>query len=706
MKRQFRISIRAGLVFGCVALVISTAALVHFPWVATARAGVTDLAIRLNGQLIDDVRAKMSALMDAAAAAEKIIASNIRAASVDLSRSSAREAFLLSFIESRPTTSSVEIGWLDGRSHAVRRINDGTIVSEELVSARYGKASLTQNARYRADENGNLTRERTDDTPSDYSVLDQLWFKQAFDAQGASWTGIYRRAYSGKLAFTLVEAVTPPNGEVLVIAITMELDRISQFLDTVVTGGGSTVFLTNTYGELVAASDGMLRTGSDNANISAGLKLLDSDLPLVPIAARALAANGIDLSDLREARQLVFRPDNGTQDYYVTVSPLTQAGFIVGLAVPESTILGAIARNTERLAYVIMAFVGLMAALVAPIAARTLGHPLALVTRNARLLGEFRFDEIKQVQSPILEVETLSQAVTQMSASLASFRKYVPTEVVRMLFSQGIEAELGGSRRELSILFMDLANFTQISEALGDEVISFIGEFLSEMSDEIRDGGGTIDKYIGDAIMALWGAPARNDSHALHACRTALACQRRLHRMHNQVAQARDFELTARIGINTGQVLVGNVGSYDRLNYTAIGDPVNVASRLEPLNKRYGSEILIGEATYLVAKDHIVARRLDRVAVYGRMEGIQVYELVALAEDIAPETVHWVATYEHGIAALVRREWEQAESLFHQVIALRGGKDVPSSLMIERCRMLRAASPQADWDGILKLTEK
>ena len=138
------------------------------------------------------------------------------------------------------------------------------------------------------------------------------------------------------------------------------------------------------------------------------------------------------------------------------------------------------------------------------------------------------------------------------------------------------------------------------------------------MSDEIRAAGGTIDKYIGDAVMAFWGAPAANEDHAVASCRAALACQARLRALRARVADPTGTEMRARIRINTGRVLVGNVGSRDRLNYTAIGDPVNVASRLEALNKRYGSEILIGEETFRGAKDHIVARRLERVAVYGR----------------------------------------------------------------------------------------
>jgi adenylate cyclase len=376
------------------------------------------------------------------------------------------------------------------------------------------------------------------------------------------------------------------------------------------------------------------------------------------------------------------------------------------LVVPESDVLGTIDRNTMHLSYALLGFVALIAALVAILATRTLAKPLVAVTQNARLLGDFRFDEMRPVSSQLTEISTLSSAIRQMSASLASFKKYIPTEVVRTLFAQGIEAELGGERRELTIFFMDLVNFTGISEEIGDDLIPFLGEYLSEMSDVVNYGGGTIDKFIGDAVMAFWGAPITNEQHALAACRAALACQARLRTLREAGATPNAEKLRARIGLNTGRVLVGNVGSRERLNYTVIGDPVNVASRLESLNKRYGSEILIGEDTYAAVKDQVAARRLDRVAVYGKAMGIEVYELLALADQAEPVLLDWVATYERGIDALRARAWHDAQMLFAQVIEMRGGTDPPSRLMLERAQALQTSPAPDNWDGLLVLAEK
>jgi adenylate cyclase len=702
--KRFSVSIGAGLLAGVIALVGVTAALVHVPWSVTARAGIRDLAMRLNEQLIDNARIKMSALLDDTVSTEGAIAANLQSGAIGLEHAKdSREALLLSFVQNHPTISAIEIGWPDDRALAVRRLDDGAIVAEETrPSPKLGPA-LRYTAQYEPGGAGVLARGPAKETRVDYAVSSQFWFKQAFNGEGASWSDIYPNPSNGHLAFARVEAVSPPNGQPAVVAVTMELNRISNFLGSIKHDSGGSVFLTNSFGELVAAAD-ELQTAPDE--MPAGMKLSEARSPLVSVAARALQADAVSLAALKDTRQIAYESRERAERYFVTVSPLTQMGLIVGLVVPESAILGDIQRNTERLAYLLIAFIGITALLVSLAAAFTLGRPLAQVTRNTRLLGDFRFDEIKPVTSRLTEIGALSQSIAQMSASLASFRKYVPTEVVRMLFAEGMEAELGGSRRELSILFMDLAHFTQISEALGDDLIPFLGEFLSEMSDEIREGGGTIDKYIGDAIMAFWGAPTRNAAHAISACRAALKCQGRLKTLRSRLAGPRGFELRARIGINTGRVLVGNVGSRDRLNYTAIGDPVNVASRLEPLNKRYDSEILIGEATYLQAKDHIVARRLDRVAVYGKEEGVQVYELLALAAGAAPEMQHWVATYEHGMDALRRREWNAAETLFNQVIALRGGEDAPSRLMLEHVRSFRDTPPPDDWDGVLKLSEK
>jgi adenylate cyclase len=206
--------------------------------------------------------------------------------------------------------------------------------------------------------------------------------------------------------------------------------------------------------------------------------------------------------------------------------------------------------------------------------------------------------------------------------------------------------------------------------------------------------GGTIDKFIGDAVMAFWGAPTANVNHATDACAAALAAVRRL--------AAGGSGLRMRVGINTGMVLVGNIGSSDRLSYTVIGDPVNLASRLEAVNKRYGTEIILGEGTRDTAGEAIIVRRLDRIAVYGRTGGTIVYELLGLAGEPVPP---WVEPYEAGLDAYEARRWSDAIALFERAIALRGG-DEPSDILIARCRELLASPPSADWQPVVALHSK
>jgi len=222
------------------------------------------------------------------------------------------------------------------------------------------------------------------------------------------------------------------------------------------------------------------------------------------------------------------------------------------------------------------------------------------------------------------------------------------------------------------------------------------------MSREIHANAGTIDKFIGDAVMAFWGAPAPNPDHALGACRAALACQRAL-RMAG-LTDDNGRPLGVRIGINSGSVLVGNIGSEVRLNYTVIGDAVNVASRLEGVNKQYGTQIIIGEETRRLAGDRIRVRELDRLAVYGRAAGLQIYELLGIAQDGMPQP-SWVSLYETGLEAYRARNFAAAMGFFQMVLVAREG-DQPSLVMIERCRRFLDAPPQDGWEATTAMETK
>jgi adenylate cyclase len=293
-----------------------------------------------------------------------------------------------------------------------------------------------------------------------------------------------------------------------------------------------------------------------------------------------------------------------------------------------------------------------------------------------------------------------------MKTSLRSFRKYVPADLVALLMASGQEAELGGERRSLTIYFSDIANFTSISESMDPEkLVDHLGEYLQVLSDQILATGGTVDKYIGDAIMAIWGAPLERPDHALAACTAALRNQQALSELCARWTKEGKPPLQARIGIHTGEAVVGNIGSSNRMNYTVIGDTVNLASRLEGLNKFYGTQILISEATYEHAKAGIVARPLDWVAVKGKQGAVLVYELLGLKGETLPAHDEMAETFAQALQAYHCRDWTEARRGFEAVLE-RWPEDAPAREMKRRCTVYLEEPPGADWDGVHRMEGK
>ena len=222
------------------------------------------------------------------------------------------------------------------------------------------------------------------------------------------------------------------------------------------------------------------------------------------------------------------------------------------------------------------------------------------------------------------------------------------------------------------------------------------------MSREIHAHAGTIDKFIGDSVMAFWGAPLDNPDHALAACRAALACQRALRAA--RLVDDNGRAIRVRIGINSGDMLVGNIGSDIRLDYTVIGDAVNIASRLEAANKQYGSDIMIGEETRRLSGERIYVRELDRLMVYGRVGNLAIYELLGILDPSAAKP-EWIALYHAGLEAYRARNFAGAIGFFQMLLTVREW-DQPAQTMIERCRQFLAVPPAPDWDGSFAMEAK
>lgn len=280
-----------------------------------------------------------------------------------------------------------------------------------------------------------------------------------------------------------------------------------------------------------------------------------------------------------------------------------------------------------------------------------------------------------------------------------AFSSYVSPDLVKQIEKDPDKLILGGEQRELSILFSDIRGFTTVSESLTPpELVKLLNEYLSPMTRIVLDEKGTLDKFIGDAVMALFNAPLDVPDHATRACRAAVQMMEKLKEL-NQGFQSRGMHtIDIGIGINTGPAVVGNMGADIRFDYTAIGDSVNLASRLEGLNKYYGSHILVSEDTrQLVTDSRFVFREVDRVRVKGKLHPVVMYELMISNTDILPR-------FEEALSMYRAQQFASAVAAFELLVSETA--DGPSSLYVERCNEYINNPPPADWDGVYTAKSK
>ncbi|MFZ0146849.1 MAG: adenylate/guanylate cyclase domain-containing protein, partial [Xanthobacteraceae bacterium] len=284
-----------------------------------------------------------------------------------------------------------------------------------------------------------------------------------------------------------------------------------------------------------------------------------------------------------------------------------------------------------------------------------------------------------------------------------SFALYLAPSVIEKMVAANKPPALGGETRNVTIFFSDLAGFSSISEVLAPpELVHFMNEYLSAMTDIIQEQGGFVDKYIGDAIVAMFGAPLDDPNHAKNAVSAALRCRERLHKLNREPAEWQRFSLRQRIGLNSGDALVGNIGSRHRFNYTVMGDTVNVASRLEGANKYFGATIMAAKSTFDRAATGFAWRELDSIRVQGRDEPVSIYEPLARHGEETPEQNVVAAAYGHALACWRRRDFAGCVAALAPVAAA----DPPSAILSRRAKKFLAHPPAPDWDAVNTLEGK
>ena len=288
-----------------------------------------------------------------------------------------------------------------------------------------------------------------------------------------------------------------------------------------------------------------------------------------------------------------------------------------------------------------------------------------------------------------------------------TFRQYVAPMVIEEMLKDPEQLKLGGEEKVLTVLFSDLERFTSYSERYGPrEMIKILSEYFNRVSEEIFKQRGTLKEYVGDEVMAFFGAPIDQPDHAKRACETALAMRDARHKLSKEWADSGRPILHARTGVNSGPMLIGNLGSRYRFAYGVLGDQVNLGSRLEGLNKQYKTSIIIGENTYELVKDDFIVRDMDLVRVVGKEQCVRVYELIARAgETLSPKHLGALEAYAAGYDEYCRQHWDKAIDHFKRALELRPD-DGPSKTMLARCRIYEEDPPPEDWECVFEPTTK
>lgn len=332
--------------------------------------------------------------------------------------------------------------------------------------------------------------------------------------------------------------------------------------------------------------------------------------------------------------------------------------------------------------------------------ARRIREPLAQLAIEMEKVRGFNLDSEVRVRSSIIEIDSMATQLESMKSGLRSFRKYVPADLVRELIDLGVDAELGGRKEVLTVFFSDIANFTTMSEKMDTDVlVRFLGEYLSIMNRGLLNNHATVDKYIGDGVMAFWGAPRPMSDHALHACHAALECQSLIDALSDKWKDdGYDYNFYTRIGIHTGEVIVGNIGSPERMSYTVIGDAVNMTSRLESINKYYGTRVLITEQTWQQINQHFVTRLIDKVVMVGKTAPITIYELLADTSTVSEKIRRQVEQYESAYRLYGSRNFAEAVKVLNILLA-DFPLDKPAQVLRKRCCDYIDHPPANDWQG-------
>ncbi|NIX78111.1 adenylate/guanylate cyclase domain-containing protein [Microvirga terricola] len=520
--------------------------------------------------------------------------------------------------------------------------------------------------------------------PSEFDPRRRPWYRASLQSPGMIITPPYRFASVPEVGITL--ARQSRQQEDAVFGIDMTLASLDLYLEKLRIPAELELLVFDNSGVLIAHPRGAAYRAALPDRSGKLLTVDDARSPLLTGMFKTFQQNHDSLG------QSASFSVNG-DEYFGRTERVGEGvdNLFVSLAIPYDIMIGPAQQIRSGLLLISAASV-LLALLIVLLASRRLALPLRKATEDIGRIMKFEFGHTRRAPSRIIEVGELSRAIDTLEIALMNFMRYVPDALVRRIIGRKFSADLGGKRQPVTVLFSDVAGFTTMAEGLDpEEVMAKTSRYFSEIGNELVRSGATIDKYIGDSIMAFWNAPDERQDHVAAACLGALRASHRLERLNAKFVAEGGAPMRTRFGMHTGDAVVGNVGSVDRVNYTVLGHTVNMASRFEKLNKRYGTTILVSEDVCAAAGENYLFRFVDRTVPEGAHRPMAVYELLgAMRPDEpelapVPERLETLEAWEVVRALCEAGDWQTALGLLEKLVEA-APDDILFRVYLDRCR--------------------
>ncbi len=636
----------------------------------------------------------------------------------DINKLGKYDILFLETLKNIPYTLSFYISFKDGTYFQVRTLDglstfQGTPTNKLPSYAKYAfrtmlhddpahPEELSETWTYLNEDYGVVAQEKL--PKAQYNTTKRDWYVTAELAQTEVWSDVYLFKTTKTAGMTLSKPLgyyQDSTTAIGVIGVDFAVQQFKGLLESIKASENSVNYLINEKNEIISTSTDMVtfKLSKDSGDLEF-LTTLNSGDPILEEASKKLTGsddNHVTFDVHKTGYVASIQKLQKIPCYLLTISP--QDDFTEGF------------KTVQKDMVLISIFIFLLSFGVIIFLSRRIANPITTICGTAQLIGNMDLDNYKSLPpSQIIEIQELSNAMDSMKVSVATFANYAPKDLVRRLVQQGTIPTLGGKTKKLTLFFSDIEKFSTISEKLPAEyLILHLSEYFDEITKEIMRYNGVIDKYIGDSVMAMWGAPNNDDKQVVNACYAALGCQALLEELKVKWEPLGKPPLPTRIGLHTGSAIVGNIGSQDRMNFTSIGDTVNIASRLEGANKYYGTKILVSESIENEARGKILFRVIDKIAVKGRSSGIVVYEPLCAMHDADDEKyyqqIELSAKSNEAFELYQNQEFEQAIIKYQKILALFPESHPSISPMIRRCQDFIKQPPE-EWDGTWILGEK